>query len=426
MVCCFFEVALITFGRKVFGIYGTPLAIFGSSLLVGLYALWISHAYRLPLKQGHSSTTPWKQVSIQLGVFLAGLLAFGYWVYTYQVPVFRDYPINPAFSDVIPQIEVLAKRWLDGELPYRTIEWEYKLFCPYMPFHWMPYSLGIVWEIDLRWIPLICFALFYVIYLVWLAFHKNPLIRGILLGTLPGLFLVAILLYYPAVVAFTAELLLAGYYLIVGLCIISRSPYLRAVGLILGLLSRYSVLFWVPLYVLLLFLYEDKRKALITSGVALLGILLIYVIPFLLKDWTIFQQGLAYHSRVLEGMWHPANWQDDYRPYVMIQGFGFAAYFYELPFDPKTRLQIMQVSQILLSVLLLTAWGFLCRKFKHTVPLPLYLLFGLKVYLALLYSMMPNPFGYYFFLPVGISLVIVAWVWKADPVPLSSKLSAET
>ena len=415
LLFCLLEVAFITFERKTFGVYGSPLVIFVASLLIGLYPVWIIQKYRLAGKTLSLPEISWKPVSIRLVLLLIGLAAFGYWVFEYQLPVFQKYPLNRAFSDVIPQIQVLAERWLADEFPYQPIKWNYTLFCPYMPLHWMPYSLPIVWEIDLRWTSLIVFAVIYVIYLGWVSLQQKDVIRSLFIGAIPGLFLVAIILYYPAVVAFTAEFLLASYYILIGLLIISPSPYLRAIGLLLGLLSRYTLVFWIPLYLLMLFLYEDKRKAILTGGMALIGFLIFYVIPFLSKDWTIFQQGLEYHGRVLKGLWSPANWQQDYRPYVMIQGFGFAAFFYELPFEPKVNLKIIQFSQIVFSIGSTAVWGLWYRKLKDRIPLTIYLLLGLKVYFAILYSLMPNPYGYYFFLPVGITVMIVAWIWKADP-----------
>lgn len=414
-ICCFLEIALLTFGRKALGVYGSPVALFSLSVLLGVYPLWIIQKFQLSLHKISLPEIVWSKFGLQFSLLVGGLIALGFWVHSSQIPVFEKFPIARRFSDIIPQIQVLVDRWLAGEFPYKPIQWDYRLYCPYMPLHWMPFALPTIWDIDRRWITLIAFGVAYLIFIGWVSIRRGNTLKTLFVGLFPGLFLLAILLYYPSVSARSAELLLVGYYLVVGLCIISPSPYLRGLGLVLGLMSRYTLVFWVPLYLLMLFLYEDRRKALITAGIGILGVLLIYVIPFLMKDWTIFQQGLDYHASVLEGMWKPAKWQKDYRPYIMIQGMGFAAFFYELPFDLKTKLKIMQLSQVAFSIITVIGWGFLYRKFKEKIPLTIYLLLGLKVYFAVLYSLMVNPYGYYFLLPCSISLVILAWIWQAEP-----------
>ena len=412
-ICCLLELALLTFSRKFFGVYGSPIVLFLVSVLVGVYPLWIARKHPLKLPAISWSKNAFKPFVWRFFPLLLGAIFLGFWVYNNQVPVFEKYPIARRFSDIIPQIQVLVDRWLAGEFPYKPIQWDYRLFCPYMPLHWMPFSLSTIGKFDARWITLSVFGLAGLVFAGWVSFRKMNGIKTFLLGSIPGFFLLAVVWGYPSVSARTAELLLVAYYLVAGLCIISPSPYIRGVGLVLGLMSRYTIVFWVPLYLLMLFLYEDKRRALITAGIAVLGVLVLYVIPFLSKDWTIFQQGLDYHDSVLKKMWTPAKWQKDYRPYIMLEGFGFSALFYELPFSLEGKLRTMQISQLILSIFTVAGWGFVYRKFK-TAPLTFYLLLGLKVYFAVLYSLMVNPYGYYFLLPFSISIVILGWIWSAE------------
>ena len=84
---------------------------------------------------------------------------------------------------------------------------------------------------------------------------------------------------------------------------------------------------WVPLFFLVMWQNEERRKALMISGILLLGFFLIYYVPFLMEDPMIFKNGLDYHSKAALNLWQPRSWQAvGDTPDNLLKGLGFGVF----------------------------------------------------------------------------------------------------
>src|SRR5690606_33194128 len=99
-----------------------------------------------------------------------------------------------------------------------------------------------------------------------------------------------------------------------------------ALMLTICLLSRFSLVLWVPLLLLILLHERGIKTSFLTGVLTLAGIALFYG-SFLLIDPTIFSKGMGYYTVAAAGEWIIHDWHNGRYPYVLEQGLGFAIYF---------------------------------------------------------------------------------------------------
>lgn len=407
------EVGMLTFLRGTFGISYSPVVLFLASLFIGLYPIIIFSRNRIIKWRLDSDRRPHRlKIVLIASVIVAGITINA----LYLSRVFGEYEINAAKSDIIPCIQIMVNRITHNEFPYETIsDWGYDLSPNYLPLTWLPFILAKVLNSDFRWIPFAVWCLSIVLWAFFFLRKNPPLIYGALFSMLPFMVLLVFIRYEPDVFGYSIELLMAGYYLILSLSIVSRSNILRAIGIILCLLSRYSLLLWLPLYVMIVFFREAKRNIIIILSLTFLAVLLIYYVPFLSHDRTILGKGYSYYTTCALGEWNLSQDQGD-KPYHLFRGVGFACYFYDfLHGSLKDRLRILQSVHLIISALSVLLLGFIYVKLKHRIEYKLYLLFSLKVYLTLFYSFIQVPYIYLFLVPVFVSLSIL-WVIFMFPI----------
>jgi hypothetical protein len=244
----------------------------------------------------------------------------------------------------------------------------------------------------------------------------------LLKALLPLAAILSLLRTDPATFGYTIEILIFGYYFILATGIFVKSPVLRAIGIVLCILSRFSFVFWLPLYFLILFFDEDRRKALYTAGWVILGIVAIYVIPFLSKDWSIFIKAQQMYSGAAVGEWLHMN--DKQQPMHLYNGIGLAVYFHKfLDWELAERIRALRLTMIVMSVLTVLASGWVYLKYRKRIDYRLFLLISLKLYLSVFYAFMQVPYIYLTALPVLLSCFMVSRVVLERP---ESLLTPET
>ena len=189
--------------------------------------------------------------------------------------------------------------------------------------------------------------------------------------------------------------------------VLSRSVLLQAVGLVLCLLSRYSVVFWVPFYLWLLWREESRRHALMVAGLVLVGVVGIYVIPFLSKDWTIFTHALSEYRLATIGEWSRTDGPDGHPP-QLFAGVGMAAWFYTYgPAELTARISLVQRADVLFSIGAVLLAAGLYHRLRYRYDYRLVALIGLKFYLATFYAFIQIPYPYLTSLGLFISVFVV-------------------
>ncbi len=327
---------------------------------------------------------------------------------------FRETPIGEA-SDIIPTIVLAVRRLLGGETVYKTIdEWGYRLPLTYLPMQWLPYTPAEVLRFDYRWIAV---GIYYLATAV-IAFRCSRVapFRGIVAALLSQYLVWMVLKHDAGIASVTVELMVAGYYMLLVAGLSGSSPLLRGAAIALCLLSRYSLVLWLPLWAAVEWLAVDKKgfyRSAIAIAVLVLGI---YIIPFLSQDWGAFLRGYRYYTEAALGEW--SRLEGNGVPYQLNRGVGFARLFYLKLWhysvaDRLRSLQKVHFALCLGSTLFMGAGYFLLRRRPHP---RIFLLASFKIYLSLFLAFIQVPYTYLMITAVSVSIAIFAELarWRVD------------
>lgn len=277
---------------------------------------------------------------------------------------------------------------------------------------WLPFVVPEILGFDYRWVPYTVFfiGIFLLLKLVVKGQHSLPM--KVLITLSPFFILYQLSLPHEGyithiVLTQTIELLNVGYYLILGYGVITSTTWLTSTGLILTVLSRFSLLFWVPAYLGAVFFKESKKKALGIGISVLLGVIFLYVIPFLSKDWAAFQHGLDHYSRTTVSVWEAKTPPE--MPRLLKNDLGMVPYFFP---DSVTQIEqqiaVLKRTQIL-SIIGISLLGFLFYFLgKSKASLGYYFVCLLMMYLACFYAFVQLPYSYLYLLPLFWSIFVLA------------------
>ncbi|MCB0836356.1 MAG: hypothetical protein KDD99_06780 [Bacteroidetes bacterium] len=342
------------------------------------------------------------------GIFLLGSTLLIY----FHEKVLTTYPIDIYKSDIIPTIQVCVNRFLAGEPVYTPIdEFHYDHFPNYMPLKWLPFVIAEWFGFEYRWIPLVIGLIGIGFYQVNLLKQNHHLVLAILLAVAPFLLLLYYYLNMPWNMAYTVELMDLGFHLVMFVAILNGGFLFRGISIVIVLLSRYSIVLWLPVFFLGLFFKENKMKTVKTALVVFIGIAGLYIIPFLSTDWTSFSQGQQAYLLAAQGSWNVSQ-QDQEKgeivPHVMRDQIGIASYFYLFVEGEKLeKINALKKTHIAVSVFTVLLIGFIFWKWGSSLPPGYYFLYSLKIYLAIFYAFIQVPFFYLFITPLFLSLFIV-------------------
>lgn len=388
MLLFFAELGVITFARSNINPYITPILLLLFPICFG--ALSIKFSQNL-----HSFAETKPSLSMILWLFAIVLIAY----------IFKKTPISLALSDTIPIMLSAVKKFLAGEFPYTPIEegWGYTAFCTYMPMHWLPLTLPYAFNIDVRWIGVFLFLLVNI-----LLFIKSKKKSISLL--LPPLFLLIIPIHEFQLLGQTMELMIVAYYMFLIYALFSGKISLQIIAFSLCLLSRYSLVLWLPLWVGLMFFYDSKTKALKLSFGIMAFFVLIYILPFWSKDTSIFAQAMQYYDTSSANIWQTlGDWQKiGEMPYNLKGGGCLAIYFYQyIDGSVPYKLQSLKYTQLILSSLFIGIAFVAYPFFRKKITYQNYAIYCLPIYLGIFYAFMLVPFMYLQLVPCGVMMAIL-------------------
>lgn len=399
------ELGFETFWRNKFGMYQSPVIWTIASLAVCVIA-WLLISFRpaMPLRSGPS---PWPRYLVGFALFAFGAVFCAVRLES----IIQEYAVNAKDSDIIPSLEFYVRRWLSGDTVYKPMPFDgYEVNPTYFPLLWMPYAFSEILSIDYRWTAYGIFLI--AIFLYHLKLLKQDIGWGELIfkSLVPFLFVYSFTQNAKGTFGHAVELLPVGFYLLLTLTIFHRNRFFMAVGIVLCLLSRYAFTFWLPLYMLIYWFENGFKSVFRVSLYVALGVVMLYVLPFLVKDHTILTKGLGYYAKTAEGQWYPQGWQEPgAKPHHLTQGLSFAIYFYDygegdvldkLSLNRKVHITVCGFAALLLGL----GYVFFRRRGLNT---KLYLLIGLKFYLIIFYGFFYVPFAYLFKLPLFLSVAIL-------------------
>lgn len=330
-------------------------------------------------------------------------------------------PIDMRLSDILPTVQVMNERLMAGQYPYALIQdFGYDLNPTYLPLMWLPFLPAEWLHFDERWM-----AYFYWI-LATLALHWQ--LRNGAYSSMAKWFMTALPLFFFILIeegtdgtfGKTLEIMIAGFYMFFAFQVAKLDAYLkgpaRRNGLLLSffivlcLLSRYSFLLWLPFLAVVVWV-ENRRLALFTSIGVLAGVLILFVLPFLIQDPAVYFKGLQYYTKAALG-----GWNEPGHPSPLYDGMGLAGIFRdEVGGDMAHRLSVLQRWQLILSLAAVAICAAIWWKKREKMQdLPLFLLGSLQCYFAIFYGFVQMPYVYLMLTPCFFSIVLLL-VWYRAP-----------
>ncbi len=364
------------------------VALFLSSFVPALLLLFTHSAPSQPIRSPRNTFLKgyWLLLIPLLsnGFFLPGIADF-----------FHSFTYDISHGDVIPQIQIMVRRFLAGERPNAPIEdFGYVIYSPYLPFHWGPFIFAEWLGCDPRWVGVGAWIAAAVVFVEILRQSRINLVAAVGLSLLPGIFLGTLLVFQPVTLGATVELLICAYYLLLtSLFLLPASSWM---GWPFVLLSRYSAIMYGLAWFRGTWESQGWQKALLMGGAIAAVVAGCFVIPFWIPYPELLTNGLNYHGEVTE-----IRWTNDYfqglngKPELLYEGTGLTRFILETkPDDRLGRLQLSQHIHLIVSIfagVLLTLFSSK-KRWQH----PGFRVGGLLLCLSLFYHLLPLPIDYYF------------------------------
>lgn len=425
------ELVLFNWQRNCFGPYASPVILYLLAIALVLSTLSFARGRRWelapPLPNGPIAT--WGPAAWQRLLAVATGAVAGGWYNTNLVKreIWSYRPILE-FADIIPALQAYARRWLNGSEIYTPLTWELGYFelPTYLPAMWFPFILAERLGFDYRLVAWGIFLLGVLLYdyLVWRL--RQPWPQTLALAALPFVVFYALITTQWAYVGITVEYMILGYYTLLVVGILLRFWPLQALALLLCVLSRYSLVFWVPLYLGLMFFYDSKKNALLVAGTVLVGVVALYIVPYLSHNWGLFMEVQRSYTDAAVFEWkHVDSLGVPLHPF---NGLGLASFFYTYaPGSLYEKIGLLKTVHValLLTVVAVAAVVYVRQRTRRT-DYRVYLVAILKLYLATFYAFLQVPYPYLatlgLFMSVFMVLITVGLRQPLEAEPVAAEL----
>lgn len=409
------EVAMMTFLKKSFGPFVSPFFLLLGGLTVGIGCLLYFYKTTIVLPNLPPNN---RQKAIGSIAFLVGFTSCVLLLAKEVIAFPIDY-YDPKGSDVIPQIGIMVTRFLNGEFPYQWItEWTFNhhLYPTYLPMQWGPFTIAEIAGLDFRYFAFGIWSLSMLLFSLKITRWGLSNFQLAALTLLPFLFMTLFLLFdKEGIFKYAIETLISGYYIFLALSLLGPSNIAKGLSLVACLLSRYSVVLWVPLLFLVTLVREGWKSIWTLVIVLALGFIFIYAIPFLSQDPYIYINGYNYHTDGAIQAWKPMDWQAEGEPpFQIYKGLGFGAFFHKFyPGDLADKVNAYRLLHFLASSICVVVLALIFLRYRDHFDKRIFLLGSLKIYLVVFYNFIQIPFSYLFLVPVFVSIPILALIWSA-------------
>lgn len=339
----------------------------------------------------------WKTHTIHYRLILIGLIALA--MYSWCRYWFEEIPIDINNADMLPIIKVMGDRFVAGhhKQVYDIIPWIWNGIQPiYLPAMWLPYVPAIALGIDIRWVTMagLLFS-----FAVFLFLYRPEIHRYLSFFTA----VLAFLLFWwiladntPGIISVSEEGVVVGYYVLLVLALTSGNPWWIGITASLCMLSRYSLVGWIPAYTFYLLLGKKWRQIGIFALTGILSFILLFLLPVggqtFMRLIKLPGNYISFAGRV---------WKDS--PEVFSSAPGFAWFF------GKKGIVLLHKLLIALSFIVPSSFVLYCYNRKKP-PLANIPLAALKLSLVIFYCFIDVPYLYLFYTSSFVSLILVTMV----------------
>ena len=369
---------------------------YSSSILYFMAGLGICLIPLIPLHKESKSISANKytnQVIPYLGVlFLLALIVF----HVIRLKsLYSNIGIDKKWADMLPTIELACQRFLQGKNVYGSAPeiWDTAII-PYLPLMWVPFLPAIVFDFDLRWITLIVQLLGIALILKPILVRKKtvPFIPSIIAGL--GLFLLLNFFLYKNTTywSMTEEGIVAGFYLLLSYSLLRGNYWMIGLAITGCTLSRYSLLFWIPIYFAFIFFTKprlDFGKLFLSYAVSML---LLFILPYFIKDPSYFINIPIGYSKLVPNFWVHSKIDEH-----LLYNVGLFKFF------NVASLHLMPTLEVITSFLAPLLFSLIVWRLKNKYPLnERYISYiSLKISLIFFFGFIQMPYMY-IFVPVTL------------------------
>jgi len=328
-------------------------------------------------------------------VFVFGVIVFylsKYW--------FDSVPVDIEHADMLPIIRVMDQRFIKGQWKqvYDIIPEIWKGSQPiYLPATWLPFSVPVFFNMDMRWVTAICLTCIFSISYFMLRDNKDQFISFLVL-------IIAAILFWWLItenethgfISVSEEGLAGVYYVLLTLALLSENIYLTGIAISLCMLSRYGLIGWLPAFLIYLGLKKKKKELLvllITGAVFLLGL---FIIPFGSEGFIKLIHLPANYIDFTRRVWNDS-------PEVFSGSLGFAKFFGS---GRILLLHYLLMGMTFATPLFFIAYCLVRQKKRPVSNIPLA---ALKTGLVFFYSLIDVPYLYLYYTSSFVSLIAVSF-----------------
>ncbi len=314
-------------------------------------------------------------------------------------------------ADIIPTIEILVKRFLAGQNPYTNDALASLYFhtpSSYLPMHWLPCVPAAFFHFDFRTMTFVVWCIGAVTVMVRSLWCQNAWIPVLTILSVSASYLY-FAIYDWAIIGGTVEIMVCGYYMLLITGMNQKNALINGFFIACCLLSRYMVAIWLPLGFLVLWLSAERKFALRSAASVVFFVTVIYLIPFLSKDWTAFYRSYVNNYDVAPyGEWLHLN--NKGLPCHLFDGIGFACFFYKSYLATglfKGYLVMKKVFfvAILSTVALLGTWYWSNRR---KIVNRIFLMASFKIFTSVFISFLVLPYRYFAITYIFVAIAIFA------------------
>lgn len=328
-------------------------------------------------------------------------LVFGYFVIQTIVTskkIMAGTPVDYHISDVLPIMQVMSQRFVDGQEVYAIIPEIWGGMQPiYLPAMWMPYIPSVIWQFDPRWITVFFLLACSALVLLWPPAGKKWS-GWSLLVLIPTFAMFANFLHWdPILISMTDEGVVIGFYVFLAWALWLGNPWLIGIALTLSVLSRVSLLAWIPFFGLYVWLFESRKKALQIAGTSLVTGLFLMLITKAIFYLDVFR---ALPGRYLEAVMGEDYWK--LKPTIE-ESLGMAKFLEQKDLPMLQNLTFLTTLGAPLLCLLLF-W-----RFRDRMDAAFFGIATLKITLVLFFNLLIIPVPNIFYTSGFLSLAILAF-----------------
>lgn len=327
--------------------------------------------------------------------------------------LFKKFPLPTPNSDVFQQLDLLYDRFAQGIFPYAPVETVfYKPYPVYMPMHWLPIGISRYLHIDSRWSAFFIMAFVVGIFAFHLGRRALPWFLKVFVIGLPSLAIWVFILFGGEDLIVSFEVLIMAYYFLLATGLIFKNNSLLLLGLILCLLSRYTLIFWTPLLAVIFLVNFPLKRSLFYALVVITALVYIYIIPFILKDPSIFAKGIRYHNYCCIS-------EIDNGFFTSFNGLHFAYLFHLIPTkNTEASVFLMRCIQAIALLSMLGLGLFTYFKRKAYTDFYVHLLRYLYLFVLVFFCFSPLTYRYYLSVLLILSIAVcLQWIINLKKAP---------